>query len=237
MQLELSPDVRMQKLAIGRERAPLLVVDNFIREPGQLIRAGASKTFIRTAGFFPGVRAKAPLTYRQFVIDQLQDELAQFFGLAGNTMRFTMCHYSLVTTPPRELAMPQRIPHIDSVDNGLASIHYLFRKGYGGTAFYRHRSSGFECIDASRYGLYLETLNEELRGPDSPGAAYINGDTALFEQVARQEGVFNRILFYRRNSLHSGSIEPDFVPDANPATGRLSINCFVDMGPAVGMGS
>jgi len=39
---------------------------------------------------------------------------------------------------------------------------------------------------------------------------------------------FNRMLVYRRNSLHSGNIGKDFVPDANPLTGRLSINCFID---------
>jgi hypothetical protein len=57
---------------------------------------------------------------------------------------------------------------------------------------------------------------------------YINGDTALFEQIARAEGVFNRMLVYRRNSLHSGSIDGAFMPDANPRTGRLSINSFID---------
>ena len=42
-----------------------------------------------------------------------------------------------------------------------------------------------------------------------------------------EEGVFNRMLVYRRNSLHSGSIAADFVPDPNPRTGRLSINGFL----------
>ena len=61
-----------------------------------------------------------------------------------------------------------------------------------------------------------------------PGPGYINGDTALFEQIAKQDGLFNRMLVYRRNSLHSGCIAPDFVPDPNPLTGRLSINSFID---------
>ena len=56
---------------------------------------------------------------------------------------------------------------------------------------------------------------------------YINGDTELFEQIASVPAVFNRILIYRRNSLHSGCIDRDFVPDPNPLTGRLSINCFM----------
>lgn len=57
-------------------------------------------------------------------------------------MRFTICHYSLVTTPPGKLAAIQRIPHIDSLGrDGLASIHCLFKKNLGGTAFYRHRKT------------------------------------------------------------------------------------------------
>jgi hypothetical protein len=32
---------------------------------------------------------------------------------------------------------------------------------------------------------------------------------------------------YRRTTLHSGSLAPDFVPDPNPRTGRLSINAFL----------
>jgi hypothetical protein len=36
------------------------------------------------------------------------------------------------------------------------------------------------------------------------------------------------MLVYRRNSLHSGCIAKGFVPDPNPLTGRLSINCFID---------
>jgi hypothetical protein len=83
-------------------------------------------------------------------------------------------------------------------------------------------------VDESRHTQYFKTLQDELRGPDAPAAEYINGDTPLFEQVVKQDGVFNRILFYRRNSLHSGRIARDFVPVADIATGRLSINCFLD---------
>jgi hypothetical protein len=119
---------------------------------------------------------------------------------------------------------------VDSLPrDGLASIHYLFTKNLGGTAFYRHRHTGFEYVDETRWDTYFKCLQRESDGPDSPGPAYINGDTTHFEQIAKEDGVFNRMLVYRRNSLHSGCIGPDFVPDANPLTGRLSINSFLDV--------
>lgn len=222
----------IRKLSIGAEKAPLLVVDNFAGNPEELIEQATTRHFERVSSFFPGIRAKAPLPYQRFVVERLQDLLLDFFELEGRSIRFTMCHYSLVTTPPGKLALLQRIPHFDSLESrGLASIHYLFRDGYGGTAFYRHRKTGFEYIDESRQDAYFRALEEENGGPNMPEPGYINGDTPLFEQVARQDGVFNRLLVYRRNSLHSGCIERDFVPDRDPRTGRLSINSFIDAVP------
>lgn len=125
--------------------------------------------------------------------------------------------------------MLQRIPHFDSLDKeGLAAVHYLFKKDLGGTSFYRHKKTQFEYIDESRKLDYFRSLESENGTGNIPTSGYINGDTALFEKIAEQEGVFNRIIFYRRNSLHSGAISEHFVPDNNPRSGRLSINSFID---------
>jgi len=143
---------------------------------------------------------------------------------------FPTCHYSLVTNPPESLAFLQRIPHIDSIAaNGLASVHYLFRGDWGGTAFYRHRKTGFETIDEARLNEYSRALQQEEAEADAPKTGYIDGDTALFEQIARVDGLFNRLVVYRRNSLHSGSIDSARVPPPDPTTGRLSINTFIDV--------
>ena len=122
----------------------------------------------------------------------------------------------------------QRIPHADSLNNHeLAFVHYLFRADLGGTAFYRHRHTGFEYVDQARFPEYGRQLEVERTGPDSPPADFIQGDTPLYERIGVQEGVFNRLVMYRRTSLHSGVIRPDFVPDPNPRTGRLSVTGFL----------
>jgi hypothetical protein len=142
-----------------------------------------------------------------------------------------MCHFSLVTLPAEKLLFLQRIPHIDSLrSDGLATVHYLFHADWGGTAFYRHRRTGFERIDEQRRKEYFSCLEQESRGSDVADG-YIDEDTALFERIAKVEGVFNRMVVYRRNSLHSGSIDNARVPPADPVTGRLSINTFIDVVP------
>jgi hypothetical protein len=231
MILELHPEIASRKLAIGREKAPLLVIERFVADADRLVRRAVSKQFTASTRFFPGVRVEAPLSYQRLIAHDLKDTLLEFFQLRGQSFRFTMCHYSLVTTPPEQLAAIQRIPHIDSLGSeGLASIHYLFKTDLGGTAFYRHRKTGFEYVDDSRRERYFKSLEAENDGADMPGAEYINGDTPLFEQIAREDGVFNRMLIYRRNSLHSGCIDKRFIPDPNPLTGRLSINSFFEAG-------
>ena len=106
-------------------------------------------------------------------------------------------------------------------------IHYLFRADHGGTAFYRHRATGYEYVDFGRQPNYLSHVEREKAGPNAATAGYINGDTPLYERIGSQDGVFNRLLMYRRTSLHSGCIAPGFIPDSNPRTGRLSINGFI----------
>lgn len=229
MKLQPHPELRIQKLTIGREKAPLLVVDNFVAGAEQLVDAAGRKSFARTSRYYPGIRARAPLQYRRFVLGQLQALLIDYFGLRASRLAFSMCHFSLVTIPAAQLQPIQRIPHIDSTDpRGLASIHYLFRAPLGGTAFYRHRATGYETVDAERRSGYFTALQRELDGSDFPASGYINGDTPLFERLAAPEGQFNRMLVYRRNSLHSGSIDEQFAPDSDPRSGRLSINSFID---------
>jgi hypothetical protein len=230
MNLDLHPDIHLRKLSIGDEKAPLLVIDNVVKDADALVDHAAGSTFVGGTGFYPGIRVAAPLEYQQLILTRLRAALLDCLGAKGGELRFSLCHYSLVTTPAAELAAPQRVPHVDSLSSrGLATIHYLFKSKLGGTAFYRHRKTGFEYVDEARNDAYVRSLRDEDLRAEALGPGYINGDTALFQQVAKLEGVFNRMLVYRRNSLHSGSIDAGFEPDANPRTGRLSINSFIDL--------
>ena len=224
----LHPDFRLQKLSFGREQAPLVVVDNLVANPDELVNLAATKLFGDVTSYYPGVRAKVPLTYQQFIINNLRDVCSGYFGLDAGGLRFTACHFSLVTTPQEKLTYLQRIPHVDSLfANQLAFIHYLFKADLGGTAFYRHRITGFESVDQARKPEYWRHVEQEQSGPDSPPAEYINGNTPLYEQIAMHEGAFNRLLLYRRNSLHSAALAKSFTANPDPRTGRLSINGFL----------
>jgi hypothetical protein len=231
MFLNPHPDIRISKLSIGAEGAPLLIVDNLVSDPDRLVRKAARSRFVGQTSMFPGIRAPAPLSYQHFLETVLNPLLAECFGLQPGRFVFPMCHFSLVTQPPEKLVFLQRVPHVDSLrSDGLATVHYLFHADWGGTAFYRHRRTGFETIDEQRRNEYFGSLQEESVGSDVADG-YIDQDTMLFERVAKVEGVFNRMVVYRRNSLHSGSIDNARIPPADPVSGRLSINTFIDVAP------
>ena len=228
--MESGKNFQVQKFSIGREGAPLIVIDNLVADAEQLVQLAGQMPFTDGGRFYPGIRAIAPVEYQRFFLRCVSEVFIQQLQLKISGVRLGLCHYSIVTTPANELEPPQRIPHIDSVQNsGFAAVHYLFKGALGGTAFYRHRQTGFEYIDEDRQQQYFQVIEEESRDPKFPTAGYINGDTSFFERIAAHEGIFNRVLIYKKNSLHSGSIEETFIPDPNPLTGRLSINSFIEV--------
>jgi hypothetical protein len=230
MLIERHPGMRVQKRTLGNEGAPLLVIDNLVADPERLVARAERRAFDARSEYFPGPRTRAPAMYETFLESVLNPLLPEHFGIRPGRFRFPMCHYSLVATPPQQLRFLQRVPHIDSVGtDGLATVLYLFHGRWGGTAFYRHRRTGFESIDKPRWETYFRQLEAESHGADAPAPGYINGDTALFEQIARVDAVFNRLLVYRQDSLHSACIDDDDVPPPDPRAGRLSINTFIDV--------
>ncbi|PKM18390.1 MAG: hypothetical protein CVV11_13815 [Gammaproteobacteria bacterium HGW-Gammaproteobacteria-15] len=229
--------MQITRLSTGKEQSPLLLVDNFIPQPEALVEYACGQQFLANSPYYPGVRSAAPESYRQFMLQSLQATLIDYFALPATALGFSVCHFSLVTTPPTQLKLLQRIPHFDTTEkHALAAVHYLFHGDQGGTAFYRHRKTGFETIDDSRTMAYYRALEAENDGPNLPKASdgYIGGDTALFEQIGAQQGIFNRLIIYRRHALHSGIINQNTSLSANPRLGRLTISSFIDMQPAHG---
>lgn len=232
--LTTHPKMQMQLLHIGNEQSPLLVIDNLLAQPELLVAHACRQPFVANSPYYPGVRAPAPLQYQQLLLQALQPTLLEVFALPQRPLSFSVCHYSIVTTPPTQLKLLQRIPHFDTVEpHALAAVHYLFQGDLGGTAFYRHRKTGFETIDHSRMQDYYRSLESENDGPNLPkaNAGYIDGDTPLFEQIANPAGVFNRLVIYPRNLLHSGHIPADSPLSADPRQGRLTISSFIDCQP------
>ena len=228
----LNPAPEVTVLAVGREAEPVMVVDGAMRSPAALVEYAARQ--VRFApppageNFYPGLLGAMPLSYVSAVVGALRPALEAAFGLQDCVPSRASCNYSIVTLAPEQLNLAQRIPHVDTVDPlQIAILHYLCDARFDGTGFYRHRSTGFETLSNERDGVYHAALEADLaRHP--PPAAYIAGDTPLFERTAHVDLRFDRLVVYRSRVLHSGQIDPAVGLSPDPPRGRLTANIFLN---------
>lgn len=209
----------------GLEAKPVVIIDGFAPDPARLIDDASFLRFRPMGEHYPGLRAAVPMTLLEPLLTALAPVLATTFG-----GRYTAADafYSIVTTRPEALTPIQRLPHFDGVEPGrLALLHYLSAATPGGTAFYRHRSTGFETVTGARLAAYSAALAADLHRTGEPPSAYYDAASPLFEQVARYDGVANRAIIYRSHTLHCADLPPGSVFDADPARGRLTVNTFL----------
>jgi hypothetical protein len=215
---------------VGREAQPVVVIDGFAPDPDALRAAALEAPFGPALQHYPGVRAALPDSYIPAQRTVLAQVLGPMLGRSG-AVELVDASFSIVTTPPEALNIRQRIPHCDAFGaERIALVHYLAPDGGDGTAFFRHRSTGFETIDAERAPIFFGQLDAEFRYGGLPPARYVTGDTNLFEQTLAVEARYNRALVYPSYLLHSGAIAPDAVLSSDPALGRLTVTAFLSVG-------
>ncbi len=215
-----------QILSLGSEKSPILVIDNFVASPELLIDDAALLGFEKIGPYYPGVRSVVPKAAVRRCISPIADLVADRFKVTSDYSNFD-AWYSVVTTRPADLEPIQRLPHYDGVEPGrLALLHFLDRQESGGTAFYAHKSTGFETISATRESVYAAALKQDVAMHGMPEPGYISGDTQIYTQIGKVAAKFNRAIVYHGNSLHCADIPPDRDLVADPYLGRLTVNCF-----------
>jgi hypothetical protein len=213
--------------AHGDEAQPVVVIDDFAPDPHALREDATFLSFSQIGAHYPGVRALVPEAVLHPFITALTPVVREVFGFAD--LSIVDSFYSVVTTPPSDLAPIQRLPHFDEVSpTRLALLHYLSPDERSGTAFFRQRSTGYESVDAARLADYRAALADDLARHGLPDAGYIGTDSPVFERVARHQARFNRAILYRSNTLHCADIPPDMSFSPDPYDGRLTVNTFLD---------
>ena len=220
---------------VGNEQEPVLTVEGLLRNPGALIEYAEREVSFSPAwgpqGGYPGVRAPAPLNYVRTLVEAIDPLIRRGFDLAAVKLARAECNFSLVTLPPDQLKPLQRIPHVDTTDPlQFAILHFLCNERFGGTAFYRHRATGFETLTPERDASYDAVRALELEAMEAR-AGYIIGDSDHYQQTAAFNAAYNRLLIYRSRTFHSGLIGPEAPLSDQPRSGRLTANIFLNYRP------
>lgn len=208
-----------QDQALGREAVRLRLIDDAHPAPETLCAAAGTLAFGRQPDdLYPGLRATVPPGYAGW--------LATALGAITDLGEVEVidARFAVVKDAPERLVPIQRIPHFDDADPAIyAVVHYLCAPPHRGTAFYRHRATGFERIDATRLPAWRQALNADSRALGLPPPAYPAGSGPAFEQIGAAPLAFNRLAIYPANCLHAGEIGESWQA-ANP---RLTITALV----------
>ena len=212
----------------GRGQHHVVVVDEFTGNLDAIVEIAAALAPFpqNNDSFFPGLRRyitaedTAAFAYATGVLQAAGPFVGGAFGY--DSYDWIEASFSMVATPPDRLTPQQRAPHFDSADPAdLAILHYLCDTE--GTAFYRHRLTGIEQVDATNTDLFIAHA--------SPAAltarGYIHDSDRDYERIGHVEGVADRLVIYRGTMLHSGIIPPGMSFSEDPREGRLTANIFV----------
>lgn len=226
-----NPQAKVSVLRIGQEQSPLVLIDDFVSDPQQLIEyAQNEERFHQGANdFYPGVRKNLPPSYAELVQWWLETYLAKIVHLPASLQASVkLCALSVANQDPLTLLPIQRIPHFDTCNNSQwAMVHFLCDENFGGTGFFRHNSSGFECISPERQQRYLRLLNDDASNVGLPVPGYLQGSNGLFAMTHEVAAKFNRAILYPSNLLHCGLIEK--WQSHHPSDGRLTANIFCEL--------
>ena len=204
----------------------LVCFDAFLQTPDHAISQACLQKFAKITPQYPGVRAPLDPVVCAAWLGQLAPLLDQWFGPDGRRWEM-QAWFSLVTTPAGDLAPIQRLPHVDGTDPAqIAMMLYLNHTDHGGTAFFRHRTTGLESLTAADYPRYAAALQADVARTGLPPATYTTDGAPHFERTHVVPGTFNSAVFYRGNILHSGVIDNTAPLSADPRGGRLTINAF-----------
>lgn len=224
----------MQSLLMGDEKNKVIYLDNFLKNPSALVEYATNAAFLPAPGYeqrkgYPGVRTPIPAIYGEGLVNSLGALVASEFNVPKTAVikrgQENLC---LMTLAEAELGPFQTVPHFDtSKPEFFAALLYLCGEEHGGTAFYKHLRTGYESIKPERSNRYLDACHIEFNSREV-NRRYFSESDNYYKKVGFIPARFNRLVIYRGCLLHSANILSSTSINADPKTGRLTANIFLN---------
>jgi hypothetical protein len=228
----INATITPQIITVGAEKTSVIIIDDLLVNTEELIKDACNNASFMPVrdSYYPGLRAQLPPLYVTKVLQAVCQGIRRVYQIPPSlNLQSQSAYYSLITTLEKDLHPMQQMPHFDT--NGqynFAILHYLNANYHGDTGFFRHLPTGFERIDKTNVKHYFNAAQKFINENELPVQEYCKASTphyALLQQIAYKP---NRLVIYPGNLLHSTLVCPDNDIDANPATGRLTANIFID---------
>lgn len=227
----LNPAAKIEKVKHQDPEISVYVVDDFLKNPEQLLEYARSKAYFGNVGddrtAYPGIRDRLPRPY-----ERLQGEIIErVYGVSNPSIHRSML--CLTTLEPEHLSAAQRIPHVDAFDdNQFAAIHYLCGPPHGGTAIYRYLPRDTVRLRSHDRHIMQEMIQQAKEDPQEH-SGYLVGDTKYYKQELVVEAKFNRLTLYPANLLHCALLTSPASLEKDVTTGRLTVASFFQLEPGL----
>jgi hypothetical protein len=230
-----NPNADVKLVHIGRRGIKVTLIDNVLHDPRRVADLGFAQSYSAdSTNLYPGLRAAMPESFSTAFRAWLTSILQRQGVLAADQALYRdTSFFSFVSTASKDLLPIQCIPHFDSTDPNLfAAVIYLCDTRFGGTAFYRHRRTGYEEITQENLHNYQVALNSDMRAHGAPKKEYMNGDTVQFEAIFSNELQFNSAIIYPCRVLHAAKIARQFDSPKSQHDWRLTVTALLYSGLA-----
>jgi hypothetical protein len=239
MKLRINPACELRRHPVSDGQFAI-VVDDFLLEPEALVEYATAMrgSFEMPERSYPGYL----LPLAEDTTDELhrywRSPLSREFGFARSGINDAW-QLSLTTLQPEEFTWVQRLCHTDpqteAGKSNFAAVIYLFdNPELGGTGFYRFRDLKFwhkmvaRQRDNPEAGLSILRTRYDMFN-EAP--KYMTDSNEVAELLTMIPARFNRMICYSGDIPHSAWIKDASLLKEDPASGRLTLNCFASTWP------
>ena len=230
--VQINPIITPQIITVGNEKTPVIIIDDFVINTEELIADACNNASFNAVkdSYYPGLRAPLPDEYLTKVLQTVGQGISRVYQVPLRlNLKAENAYYSLITTQEKDLHHLQKMPHFDSSGQYyFAILHYLNSDPHGSTGLFRHVPTDFERINDTKLEHYFNAAQTFNNENDDPAQQYFKTSTAHYQLIHQIEYKPNRLVIYPGNLLHSILVCPETDIDADPATGRLTANVFIE---------
>ncbi|MFD2165995.1 DUF6445 family protein [Thalassotalea euphylliae] len=226
-QLQLNPQARFSLEKVGKERIPILIMDDLFLSPQPLLSYAKKyqEHFLSATDYYPGRKLTVDRTIFGDVLGKLTPILKHKLEL-DDDLKAEHAELAVTTTLPEKLKPIQMLPHFDSIGGKtFAFVYYCVDNSFGGTRFYRHLGTEFESMTSKRLPYYAPVIKQQaMTAKLHLSPQYNHQDNALFEVTSEVPFQQNRAIMYPSNCFHSGVISKLVAWQNDPLACRLTFN-------------
>ncbi|MGX9463133.1 DUF6445 family protein [Shewanella sp. A14] len=217
---------------IGQQQTPIIIIDDFAADLANLVDIATNHGQFshEQNSYYPGQRTSLP---RQYIIDVINAVFQLIYDIYRIPTQLRLkpqqCVFSLIDKQPETLSPLQCLPHFDTPNPYyFAILHYLNDGPHGNTGFFRHNLTDYERITPENIDHYFATAQPFLDAKKHITPSYFIATDSHYSLYHQIEYRPNRLVIYPGNLLHSTLVNPQTDIDANPSSGRLTANIFID---------